>query len=228
MEKCIKKLIIILLFSSSLLAAQTPSIINHIRIPMWASLDAYPGLEDAQDVSSGIYDYPIKSIRELGPFLITGMVYGWKFVYTPSDKARGVEEYFELTEIQSLDPAKDMIHYASPWIQDNKLNCWCEFTRDEFQVRTYYLWSSIQNPTIHGRGYGDLTKGFDGLKDAANDAVKNAVREYFRTKYKNKPKEITGSVLIRELPIIGISAGRYVINLDFFMECGKITEYKVY
>lgn len=227
MEKRIQKIIISIFLISSLYA-QTPSIIKNIRIPLWAELDAYPGLEDAQNTDAGVYDYPIKSIREVGPFLITGMVYGWNFVYTPSDKARGVEEFFEVTEVQSLNPYKDLINYAYPWIQNNRLNCWCEYTRDDFQVQNYKLWSSIQNPTIHGRGYGDLAKGFDGLKDAANDALKNAVREYFRIKYKNKPKEIRGAVLIREIPVIGIDAGRYVINLDFFLECGKIVEYKVY
>lgn len=230
MEKRIQKIISVFILYFILifgLQAQTPSIIRNIRIPIWAELDAYPELAES-DLSTGEYDYPIKSIRELGPFLITGMVYGWKFVYTPLDKARGVEEFFEVTEVQSLDPGRDFISYASPWIQNNRLNCWCEFTRNDFQVQNYMLWSSIQNPVIHGRGYGELSKGFAGLKDAANDALKNAIREYFRVKYKNKPKEISGSVLIREIPTIGIDAGRYVINLDFFMECGRILEYRVY
>ena len=86
----------------------------------------------------------------------------------------------------------------------------------------------IKNPVIQGVGYGDLKKGFPGLKDAAYDALKNAVREYYRAIIKNKPKEITGSVLIRDIPTIGISSGRYIFNLDFFLECGKIIEYSVY
>lgn len=230
MEKQIRKsftFIFLLIFSAQLFA-QTPSVIEKIRIPLWAMLDAYPGSEEAADIEASVFDYPVTRIKEVAPFLISGMVYGWKFVYTPSDKARGVEEYFELTPIQSLNPQVEKINYAYPWVQDDKLNCWCEYVRTESQIQNYYLWSSIQNPVIHGRGVGELEKGFDGISDAAADALKEAVRSYFRNTIKNKPKEIRGSVLVRNIPTIGIKAGQYIINLDFFLECDRILEYKMY
>lgn len=205
--------------------SQTPSVVRNIRIPLWSELDAYPGLEEAQDIEAGVYDYPIKNIRETAPFIFSGMIYGWRFVYTPSDKSRGVEEYFEVSEIEDLEKLGIRINYSSPWIENNRLNCWCEYRRTDFQIQNYNLWSSIQNPVIHGRGFGDLEKGFVGLKDAAKDSLKTAVRNYYRNKIKNKPKEISGAVLIKDIPTIGLDAGRYVINLDFFLECGKIIEY---
>ena len=163
------------------------------------------------------------------PFLIEGLVYGWKFTYVPSDKTRGVEEYFEIEPVQKLaDGQKNdggTIEYSSVWIENNRFNCWVDFTRTDHQVQTYNLWASIQNPTIQGRGYGDLTKGFEGIKEAAVDSVKNAVRSYYRNLIKNKPKQITGAVLLRKTPLLGIDSGRYVINLDFFLECGTIEEY---
>ena len=79
------------------LYAQTPSVVRNIRLPLWAELDAYPGLELADGESTalneGQFDFPIKQMRKIAPFIITGMVYGWNFVYVPLDKARGVEEY---------------------------------------------------------------------------------------------------------------------------------------
>jgi hypothetical protein len=90
------------------------------------------------------------------------------------------------------------------------------------------LWSSIQNPTIQGLGYGSVYLGFEGIKEAAKDAVKQAVREHYRTLIKNKPQEITGSVLIKKMPTMGIDAGRYMIKLDFFLEYGRIKEYTEY
>ncbi len=117
------------------------------------------------------------------------------------------------------------IKYSSIWIENNRFNCWIDYTRTKHEVQTYYLWSSIQNPTIQGRGYGDLSLGFEGIKLAAQDALKNAVRNYYRNTIKNKPKEITGRVLMRKTPLLGIDNGQYVINLDFFLECGTISEY---
>lgn len=204
---------------------QTPSIIEHIRFPVWAEVDAYPEWELAASEEEGEYAYPIQCIKELAPFLLGGMVYGWEFVYTPSDKARGVEEYFELKEINPGYDIASHVQYSSPWIEDNKFNCWVDYSRDEIQIRNYYLWSSIRNPVIQGRGYGLLEDGFDGIRKATEEAVKNAVREHYRSKIKNKPKEITGSVLMRKTPMLGVSQGRYVINLDFFLEYGRIKEY---
>lgn len=205
--------------------SQTPSVVQHIRFPLWAEVDAYPGMEQ-EDTSSGEnYSYPVSRIREVAPFLINGMIYGWEFDYVPSDKARGVEEYFELREINPGESLAEKIVYSSPWIEDNKLNCWVEYTRNEIQVRNYNLWSTIKNPVISGRGYGPLEEGFDGIKKAAEEAVKNAVREHYRNITKNKPKEITGSVLVRKTPLLGVDQGRYVINLDFFLEYGRIKQY---
>ena len=218
------------------LFAQTPSVIRNIRLPLWAELDAYPGLvpfdeENEGEKSSqieGQFDYPVKQMHKIAPFIISGMVYGWNFVYVPLDKARGVEEYLEVTEIVSSDVIKGGISYLSPWISENNLNCWVEYSRTDSQVQNYNLWSSIKNPVIGGIGYASVEKGFEGIEEAAREALKDAIRSYYRKTIKNKPKEINGAVLIRSFPTLGISSGRYVINLDFFLECGKIIEYSVY
>ncbi len=226
----LKKALISLIFAAAGIAgslfAQTPSIIEHIRFSIWAQTDAYPGTEAAaQDSQAGEFDYPIARIKEIVPFLMEGLVYGWNFVYTPSDKTRAVEEYMEITPVRGDGPTEFDITYSSVWIENNRFNCWVDYTRTDHQVQTYNLWASIQNPTIQGRGYGDLTKGFEGIKEAAEDSLKNAVRNYYRNLIKSKPKQITGAVLLRKTPLLGIDSGRYVINLDFFLECGTIEEY---
>ena len=227
--------LILLPFFTCFLWAQTPSIIEHIRFAVWSEVDAYPGTQAAaQDADAKEFDYSISRIKETVPFLMEGLVYGWNFVYTPSDKARGVEEYFEITPVRTAGvpealegPVKTPfdIKYSSVWIENNRFNCWVDYTRTPSEIQTYNLWASIQNPTIQGRGYGDLSLGFEGIKQASQDALKNAIRSYYRNTIKNKPKEITGRVLIRKTPLIGIDRGRYVIKLDFFLECGTILEY---
>ncbi len=228
LKRLIFTLIFELLIAGSLLSAQTPSVVRNIRLPLWAELDAYPGLELSADEKSGQFDFPVSQMRRIAPFIISGMVYGWNFVYVPYDKARGVEEYLEVTEIVSSDVIKGGIKYTSPWISDNNLNCWVEYVRTDSQVQTYNLWKSIQNPVIGGIGYASVEKGFEGIEEAAREALKDAIRNYYRKVIKNKPKEINGSVLIRDFPTLGITSGRYVINLDFFLECGRIVEYSVY
>ena len=229
-RKTFSKILLLLLLLTGVnnLFAQTPSVIRNIRLPLWAELDAYPGLELSGGDDEGQFDFPISQMHKIAPFIINGMVYGWNFVYVPSDKARGVEEYLEVTEIIPSNVIKGGITYTSPWIENNNLNCWVEYTRTDSQVQSYNLWASIQNPVISGIGYGSIEKGFEGIEEAARESLKAAIRNHYRKTIKNKPKEISGSVLIRKFPTLGIDSGRYVINLDFFLECGKIVEYSVY
>ena len=234
MERNLQKIRKVLLFTGLCLFfvlrlfAQTPSVVRNIRLPLWAELDAYPGLELSGGEDEGQFDFPISQMHKIAPLIINGMVYGWNFVYVPYDKARGVEEYLEITEIVPSDVIRGGIKYTSPWISDNNLNCWVEYTRTDSQVQSYNLWASIQNPVIAGIGYGSVEKGFEGIEEAARESLKAAIRNHYRKTIKNKPKEITGSVLIRKFPTLGIDSGRYVINLDFFLECGRIVEYSVY
>ncbi len=131
-------------------------------------------------------------------------------------------------EVFTNNYGPNKITYSSPWIDDTYLRCWCEYTRTKAEVQNYKAWASITNPVIRGRGYGSVRDGFEGIKDAAADSLKSAVREYYRGITKNKPREITGSVLIKNEPILGIDSGRYAINLDFFLECDTIKGYGIY
>lgn len=226
-----KKLLLRLVFAMFFLQAalaQTPSVVERIRIPLWAEIDAYPGLAEAGDMKAGVFDFPINRLKKTAPFLIAGMVYGWNFTYTPSDKARKVSEYFEIEPIQRDEAYLSGITYSSPWVSDNRLNCWVEFTRTSEMIHVYNLWASINHPTVQGTGSGKISDGFDGITDAISNAVKDAVRTYFRGYIKNKPKEITGKVLVRRQPEFGIRSGEYVIQLDFFLETDRIIQYNIH
>lgn len=227
-------------FFSSIQAAEVTQE-RLVRISLWAATDVYPGYFDTDDVSEKekvtnkdensevTYSVPVKKIKELAPFMVEGMVYGWKFDYTPSDKARGVKEYFEMEPVNTLsDAERDSIRFAHPWVENDKLSAWIEYKRTENQIHIYNSWRSILHPRIQGVGYARLAEGFDGIKKACEEALKNAVREYERTQIKTKPKEITGKVLLSEQPLIGVDAGRYKVLLDFFMESDKIVEYKTF
>lgn len=226
---------------ASNLFSQNLSFEKKIRIPLWADMDAYPGLKEvSKDPDSAAvlknpnaenfkpYALPISELKKVAPYLLTGMVYGWNFSYTPSDKMRNVLEYFDCTEIHSFENDKKSIHYDEAWVENNRLYCWVEFDRNPQMQLIYTQWSSIQNQRIHGRGKAKLEEGFSGIQKATDDCVKNAIREYYRKVIKTKPKEIVGKVLIKNAPSVYVESGYYVIELDFFLETVKMREYKIF
>jgi len=212
-----------------------------VRFSLWAQTDVYPGYFDSDKVSEKekklnqdkskelSYEIPIKKIKEIAPFLLGGMVYGWTFEYVPYDKSRSVNEYFDFNQIKEFSESDvSKIKYEAPWIQDDKLFAWIEYDRSEVQINLFNHWATVNNPCVKGIGYAKLSEGFDGIKKACEDAIKNGVREYFRTKIKTKPKEISGRVLVCREPVIAIDSGRYKVLLDFFIQKDRIIEYKTF
>ena len=210
---------------------------ERIHLPLWAEIDAEPGLSELasenkpdapqnnqNDLMDENYSFAISRLHQTGPYLLNGMVYGWNFIYVPYDKTRGVQEYFEVTPINTIKASDGKISYTKPWIQDNLLNCWVEFTRTPQMIWNLKAWSAITSKKTHGKGYGKSRDGFKGIQEAAEDALKDALRSYYREILKNKPKEIDGKVIIRNTPKIGLKAGQYIVELDFFLETDKIVK----
>ncbi|MCR5496117.1 MAG: hypothetical protein K6F15_10830 [Treponema sp.] len=231
MEKRLFKIIAIFLLVSFCISAsfgQENDFLRSIKLHVWAELDAYPGLEEAQDTKSGQWDYSVKRIKEITPFLLEGMIYGWSFSYTPYDKQRNVEEILEINPIKQLSAQDGKIIYEKPWIQDNKIHCWATFDRSENLQWIFKKWTSISSEKAQGYGKGKISSGFDGITEAAKNSLKDAIRSHYRAILKNKPKEICGKVIIRKEPKIGIVEGQYMVELDFFLETDRIIKYSIY
>jgi hypothetical protein len=202
---------------------------DSIRITLWALSEAIPGTPEFASPSDNPWAYAAKKIRETAPFLIEGMAYGWEFSYTPSDIGRSVAEQFSFQPFRTLTEGEIAgIEYTDPREKNNRVSCWVDFSLNESVARIKAQWNSASYRKIKGRGLAPLTDGFDGIKQAASDALKNAVRQYARGLEKNKPKEITGNVIIVGNPVIGLNAGRYQVELEFYLELKEIVPYSMY
>jgi len=201
---------------------------DFIRIALWAEIDAYPGTYPAEGElkpSDNPFDYPRERLKALSTFILEGMTYGWDFEYTPSDKLRGVDEYFELIPVKKFDKSFGKVTWTNPWIADNNIWVWMDFTRTDAMKQYWRMWQSVNYKKIKGLGHGALSKGFDGIKEAYEEGIKLAVREYVRRIKKNKPKEITGRILLTGEPRLYADSGKYAVDLDFFLELDKIVQY---
>ena len=87
-------------------------------------------------------------------------------------------------------------------------------------------WDSIQFPRVSGIGESSNLDSIDGIKEAVKEAAKNAIRTYAQKQTKNKPKEVTGNILLKDIdPNIKILKGKYTAHLDFFLYVDKIIQY---
>lgn len=221
---------------------QAPMQNEQIRIQVWAELDSFPGkFEEENSVQEQksfqdekksdfekMYGFAIERTKQIAPFLMEGLLYGWKFDYTPYDKKRAVEEYWEFSAARKFDSSINRLEYHNPVPKDGKLLSWVYCDRTSAQQLEYKRWTSIIHPKVKGCGSASVQDGFEGIEQACSNAAKNAVREYWRTMEKNKPKEISGTMLLICDPRILIKNGRYEVDLDFFLETDRIVPYTYY
>ena len=208
--------------------AQTPNFEEIINIHVWTELDAYPELAEAQNTEAGIFDYSTKRIKDVAPFLINGMVYGWNFTYTPSDKMRAIDEYFEISPINQINTEENPITYKNPWIQDNLVHIWTEYARTKNQIHSFKAWKTTTTQKTQGIGTASVKLGFEGITAATKNAIRDGIRNFYRPIIKNKPKEISGRIIISKEPKIGITQGQYSVKLDFFLETDRIIKHTIF
>jgi len=250
MEKSVKRLAfftLLLVFSSFAFTQEMPSQLDQIRIQIWSDLDPFPGeLEDKESVLEEFenpisreetslsednylhFSYAINRIRDLAPYLMEGMLYGWDYEYVPSDKTRKVEEFFELTTVTPFNPEKNHITYHNPTFDESKVSVWAWCDRTEDQKKIYTQWKSITYPRIKGTGKASVSLGKEGIKEAISQCIKEGVRDYWRKFEKNKPKEIIGRIFVVGWPRIYVKQGQYIVELDFFMETVRMSKYSTY
>lgn len=198
-----------------------------LRFSIWALLDDYPANIQLSE-NDTVFTRPLVKLKQIAPFVLEGMIYGWSFSYTPSDKARGVEEYFEITPYHKIDVKDPSLSFKEPYIADGKLTCWVEFERTREMMEWKEHKSSFVYRKIKGYGFGPISNEFDGIEKAYTEAAKNAIREYCRKIYKNKPKEINGFLFFADFPLLGIDSGKYRATLELYLSVDEVIQYSAF
>jgi hypothetical protein len=214
---------IALLFCAAELAAESPTI---IRAPVWVYVEPVPGQFSAGSVPA--QKPPAQALDDLARFVVSGMLYGWNFSYTPSDKARNVEEYFSIEPIQTIEKNDPRFSVTDLAAEYPRLTCWAQFDVDETTARRLTYWDSILFRNARGRGEGDRTTEMEGVRQAYANALKTAIREYMRKQEKNKPKEIRGEIILRDSPILAASAGSFVADVKIIVNVREVIPYTTF
>ncbi len=204
-------------------AAQTPRM---LQVPVWVYLEPVPGTMTPEEIAAKLP--PIQELDESARFILAGMIYGWKFSYTPSDKSRKVDEYFSMTPIGTIERGDKRMALAAVKPDYPRLSAWAEFTLDASVSRWSAYWASVMFKSSNGRGRGERSDEAVGIKTAYTDAVRDAVRQYARKLEKNKPKELIGEVLLREGARLFADEGWFVADVKVLVNLQEVVPYRTF
>lgn len=161
-------------------------------------------------------------------FAFSGMIYGFNFVYTPSDPVRQVKEVFDLKPIAEIPWGDPRLSVLSTRSTAGLFFAQITYRPADFQVFRLQGWRSNSNAHAAGSGGASYLLGTIGRETAVNAAIKNAIREYVRAREYNRPREIRGSLALLDPPRIGVQRGEYVADVRIALDIRAILPYTVF
>ena len=197
-----------------------------IRAPVWVFLESQPGVMDND--TQGTRLPPRKALAELSKTIMEGMVYGWKFSYTPFDKRRAVAEEFELEPLQSILSNDSRLSVTELRPQYPYLYCWAEYRVTDAVALHRTEWVRINYITGKGSGSAERKLEMEGIRQAYRNAALAAVRGYLRKNIKNKPKTVHGEMLIKDNPRLYVSGGKFTAELTVYLYIKEVIPYEVF
>jgi hypothetical protein len=232
------------------------------------SQDFYPGHDlevlrgelriDMEPIYGGFIDpeYPLReeTLRrralEEAAMLYSAMIYGWSFDYDVGERARGIEERFELIPLGHIPWGDGGLRATDAGIRDQRLCLWTDYHPDENQRRRLALWRAGGTRRAQGLGRGPLgsplpaaapaepegdappadeTRGWlDYRREGLEDAARAAVRAMLRGSERNRPKEARGRIALAAFPVFGIDSGRWLVSAQFRVELTELIPFAVY
>jgi len=199
---------------------------EHLTLYLFCELDPL--------VTSSDEEYPLsketatKRILEEARNILSGMIYGYTFSYIPYDKKRKINEDFSIELISKInwgDPRLKVVHSE---LKDNILYVTVRYWLEDFQLDRINTWMNFSVPVSEGLGEADFFKGYIEKFSSLKNSIKNAIRNYLRKRILNKPKEISGEILLAGIPETRIKSGAYLTSSKIKLNIKKIIPYKIF
>jgi hypothetical protein len=184
--------------------------------------------------------YPLDSAAaniwaiEDAAFAFSGMIYGWSFVYEPGEKARGLQEYLELTALGKVLPEDTKLEITDANIKDGLFYLYANYPLDEAQKNRIVRWKSAEVFTTQSIGYGPL-QGYEGVvsreqikEGALKDAMNKAIRKKLRLTERNRPRTASGFIALSKFPVYRMQNGLWAASAEFRIEIKDIIPFAAY
>ena len=161
-------------------------------------------------------------------YTLSGMIYGWDFVYTPEYAARGVQRYFELTRVGEIAWGDPRLAIRDLRDRENTLYGQIDFTLSQTDLQRLHAWRSMDSERSGGIARTPLQQGLPGKEQAIEDAIHQAIRDYLRGVTFNRPREVVGAVLLERPPRVRTVSGSYEAEVHVRIRIDEIVEYRVF
>jgi len=227
---------LLLFFSVTLTAAA--QVQNHAAGPSVIRGEVYVDLEPiyAGHVDDEYpLDIPVAGRRALeeAAMLFSAMIYGWSFNYEVGERARQIDEIFELEPVGLIQYSDPGLRVTDTEVRNMQLRVWMDYEMDIIQQRRMDVWRSGMTRNAQSIGYGPVFieeyPGWIAIKQTAlEDAARAALRSVLQGSERNRPKEAVGFISLVSFPRYYIDSGRWVVSARFHVQITDIIPFAAY
>jgi hypothetical protein len=211
-----------------LLAALSPAAesFDQVSVRPWIELEPLVRIDPAQ--------YPLsipvaeKNLLEEGRFLVSGMVYGWSFLYYPGDRARKVQESFTLTPVAEVPWGSPRLRVSETEHTETRLWGRIIYTMSDEESRRRTSWESNTADQATGTGTAPVQQGPPGRDASLRAAIKDAIRRSLDVRWPNKPREVSGEVILWDDPQTIVRSGVYTTVATVRIVVRELVPYRIF
>lgn len=199
---------------------------NPLFVRPWVELEPVVRIETDQ--------YPIpaekaaRAALEEARVLLSGMIYGWSFDYTPANSARGVAESFALTPIAQIPWGSPRLRVIETETAEQKLWARASYSMDDAEAARRASWESGTALLSQGEGKADVMKGPDAKGLSFQDAVRDAIRVALHGSYIDAPRQIRGDVVLWDDPQSLVRSGMYRTTVKVKIMVRDVVPYRIF
>ncbi len=165
-----------------------------------------------------------------------GLIWGFDYVYTPSDRSRSVDELFTLTPRWSETADQLELKPVTARLDGTVLLVEVECYPDTVQRQELASWKlasaaeqGVGTASALGREQARASQVvIDAKREAVNAAVREALRSYLREVTHNKPREVRGTCAFTRVPRVFMREGQWVAIVRIYARVDEIVSYGIY
>ncbi len=196
-----------------------------LRAEFWTDLGGIPASGDPYPLP---LDLAARRLVDEAAWVYSGTVYGFSFDWTPSDKARAIEESFSLVARGSIERGDPRFVPEAARSEAGRLYSYVSYSPDAAQRSMLSAYSRSPWRSSQGIGHGEYFKGYAGRRAAYEDSARQAIRELLRGLEPNKPRRVKGCIVFSGTPRIGLVEGVYAVQARFRIEVTEVLDYEVF
>jgi hypothetical protein len=200
---------------------------DQLTVDVWCELEPMFQESDAYPLSA---EQARLRILEEARGILSDMIYGLQFSYTPGDERRKTAEQFVLTRVAEIRWADPRLQAVQAEVREGRLYAKVLYELQEFQSARRKAWESNSIPTATGTGRFSLFAGPapEGKRRSLEEALKDALRNHLRPIVFNKPREVRGELLLWQEPQVLIASGSYLTRVTIKLQVREIRAYSLF